>query len=408
MLTKNLVKYRVRAGKIFPKLITKKDRESALSLASEMMNPFNSSTDLTMFELESLWEADGCQLNNYFQAFKKILFDSLDVSQVQESVEEKRWEWIHEAQSMRQKHYFESVESFKEQFSFEVGEPEESINENLYRDLPEFRTVKLTTLIEPEQLVERFNLSQVQGLLIRASWLKIKCPSISLEERRALIRSVKFHRLIGEFSSDLGSVSKGFELKLTGPLSVLDNSQSYGVKFAHFLPRVLTLKDWEISAEITVDTKKERYLLEVNQGTGLKSDKPLLKSYIPPEFQQLLQSFNELYDHWNIQAGDEAFHLGEGFYCFPDFILSSTSGEKIYMELFHKWHCGQLKNRLEMLEKSGDKRLVLAVCRSIAKKKNIKALIERYQQFDEISILFTDFPSLKAVSAFLRKRGYLC
>jgi len=92
--------------------------------------------------------------------------------------------------------------------------------------------------------------------------------------------------------------------------------------------------------------------------------------------------------------------MGAAGLCVPDLTLRHReSGREVAVELFHAWHAGALRRRLEELRARPDPDLLLGVERSLVKDPAERALLEAHPQV----LLFRGYPSAKRVKEWLAR-----
>ncbi|MFK7823655.1 MAG: DUF790 family protein [Oligoflexales bacterium] len=408
MLTKDLIKSKLRKGRVYPDKIESKCLE-ATELATNMLKFSAQAKDKTQKELEFIWEQAGLSLKPWYAAFKKLIFDMASWQDIDSKLEDKRWNWFYEAQSLRTETLFPSFEAFQEAFAAGQTRAFAQIAAELYGDLPDKRCLESIPQITASELIHRYNCAQVQGLIIKAKQIEITLLNSNLEERRLFFRALKFHQLVAEVLDPYAVKDKKGDLRvrLSGPLSILQSPQTYGAKLANFFPRVLLLNQWKCEALIDLSPapSKKGLKLELDQKCGIKSHYHDPGSYIPEEFQYFVDNFNRLSDSWKASFADTFIPLGRQSYCFPDLCFSNTDKQTVYMELFHKWHKGQLEHRLQVLENNPARNLLVGVARNLFKIPAMKNNINNSSWFSENGILFSDFPSVKSVLTTLSSRG---
>ena len=407
MLTKDLIKYTVRKGKVYPSLI-KLDDESALSLAAKMLDVREQVLGKSQMFLESLWEDHGLKGSPYFHGFKKLILDKLEWHEIDPELMERRWEWIREAQDLRVGSLFSDYQAFKETFASSQGQDFTSIYKTIYGDLPEHR--KLSKFFEGtiEDLIYRYNCAQVQGLLLKAKYIDLDLSGTSLSEKRIIFRFIKFHQLIVEVVSGASNESlenrKDFKVRIDGPLSVLSNSMTYGLRLANFFPRILHLSNWEMSSKIDLSPSKKSIDLQVKPKKELKSHYRFQGAYLPKEFEDFMGSFNQMSSDWSVKEGETFVHLDEQSFCFPDLTFCHKDHGLVHMELFHKWHKGQLDKRLQFLSNSKARNILLGINRNIFKASAYLKKNNQSQWFEDNCVSFVDFPLPKKILKILSHR----
>ena len=98
-----------------------------------------------------------------------------------------------------------------------------------------------------------------------------------------------------------------------------------------------------------------------------------------------------------IEIGEE----GSQELIFPD--LSFSDGEKlVHLELFHRWHAGALRRRLEQVNQRSDLDLLIGIDRSLLRSSDFKAEVEANPYFKSRGFLFNDFPPISRLQTLLK------
>ena len=342
MLTKALLRYSVRKNKVHPKFLDHK-KSSILEEARSLINLFSTASGETLGDLQnrlsSLDLASGPVLNG----FEKLLFERLVFfsSKTPEEYAERRWKIVVEAQKLRSEQLFESVEAYYEFLADRLSDKLENIREELYSDLPEYQKIKSFEPLSEAELLDKYNLGQVQGLLLQAKKLKVVLRGVDLSFKRALFRQIKFHRLLCHPLADEAGV---FSFELSGPLSLFTQKQTYGMRLALFFPSVLCAKSWSIEADLLL--KSNSVSLELDSSSPLPFLSRLKQAYQPKELLSFIDSFNKKGSAWKASESSCFLNMGEKSYCFPDIELRNRSGRVLFLELFHRWHVGPFNSRL--------------------------------------------------------------
>lgn len=383
MLTKAHLNYRVKAGRVVPAFV-KPDDAAALAVATDLIALFDAAAGMTVGELED--QAADAAEGPFAAALTKLLLDGMSEEDDDEAVADSRWATLLRAEAMRR----EGAD--KAQFDAAFG----ASREQLYADLPAARRVAETRTTTPVDLINRYNVAQVQGLLLTGKTLQVRVAGLGLGERRALLRQIKFHRLIAEVTA----AADGFALVLSGPLSLFDQARAgYGLRLALFFPHLLHAPTWSLEADVEV--KKRTLPLKVDQKAGLVSHYKRSTPHVPAELDQFIRVFNERKGGWSAGFGEEFVHIGRESYCFPDLTFANKRGKRVHVELFHKWHAGQLEGRIQALEKNPVSTLFLGVGKSLAKDAKLMARLEAAPWFRKNGFVFSEFPTPRAVQALL-------
>ncbi|HET7270435.1 MAG TPA: DUF790 family protein, partial [Rubrobacter sp.] len=109
-----------------------------------------------------------------------------------------------------------------------------------------------------EELVRRYNVAQIQGVLYSARDLVVDLGEGA--DARLVFHYVKLLGLIYQ----LEPLSNGHRLHLDGPLSIFGGTRKYGLRLAQFLPGLLLTSPWKLSAN--VEWKGRDAVLELDSG----------------------------------------------------------------------------------------------------------------------------------------------
>lgn len=388
MLTKDHLKVRIKDGRAVP-LLLKGDDAAALRAADEMLAAFEGASGQTLGDLEETTAA--LASTPVAAAFRKLLLDRCDTHDAEDSIEDRRWQWLLAAQNLRKAHA--QRDDFAKAVADELGDVAA-----LYADLPHCRRIDTYDPIPAPTLFALYNVGQVQGLLLTAREIVLTLAGATLAEKRFLFRQIRFHRLLAEVV--VGDDDKSLVVRLDGPLSLFDHSPGYGLRLATFFPNVLALAKWKLEA--TVKVKQREVTLKLDEKSGLIDPRGRTTPHVPAELTSFVEAFNgRMSGSWNATPGEEFVHLGRQSYCFPDVTITSLKGAKIHLELFHKWHAGQLAGRLQALETSSVSNLRLGVAKELAKQEKVAASLQASSWFAKYGFLFSEFPTPKAVVPLL-------
>ncbi|MBA2782502.1 MAG: DUF790 family protein, partial [Rubrobacteraceae bacterium] len=112
----------------------------------------------------------------------------------------------------------------------------------------------------PGELVRRYNVAQVQGVLYSARDLVVDLREGA--DARLVFHYVKLLGLI----YDLEPLPRGHRLRLDGPLSIFGGTRKYGLRLAKFFPGLLMTSPWKLSAN--VEWKGREAVLELDSETS--------------------------------------------------------------------------------------------------------------------------------------------
>jgi hypothetical protein len=227
--------------------------------------------------------------------------------------------------------------------------PNEVVN-GLYADLPANHLLLAFEEPEPCALLNEYNLAQAQALLYHCVELRLHLEpaqtEMAAQHLRGIFNAIKNYRLMHAIR---GNPRVGYEVRLSGPVSLFHRSQKYGIQMAVFFPALLLYPGWHLRAEI--ETKRGRAFYELNhQQNKLQSSQ--LRETVQPE--------NELRDKlrtqwrdgdWLISDNQSILDAGE-YALIPDLVFEHTAGQRVFVELLGFWTPRTLQDRLLVLERS--------------------------------------------------------
>lgn len=201
----------------------------------------------------------------------------------------------------------------------------------LYADLAENQLLEEIRPITPEWLILRYNVAQVQGLLLRAEQLTLNAPSAPPRRLRQLFRYLKFFGLL--FRVERWDET-GLELVLDGPLSLLGQGSRYGFNLAQFLPVWLHWEaPWRLRATIVPRPGHKPALLDLKPHPWLKSHYPDQGQWVPEELQRFLEGFRGLDSPWRVRQAEGLLALPGNRCLVPDLeFVHQGTGARLFLE----------------------------------------------------------------------------
>jgi predicted nuclease of restriction endonuclease-like RecB superfamily len=231
----------------------------------------------------------------------------------------------------------------------------ETLREALYADLPENHLLTALPDFTPDQLVDRYNLAQAQGLLYAALCLRLTAHRNVPGEYRRLFQQLKFHGLMYAVE---GNLDDGYQIYVDGPASLFKQTRKYGLQMALFLPALLRVSRWEMEAVLQRDGQELSYQLDAQSPL-----KPLTAA--PPAYDSLLEEsfarrWEKLGTPWTLEREVEIVDL-KGTVFVPDFALRHPDGRVAHVEIMGFWHPDYLRRKLDKLRRAAMPDLIVAV-----------------------------------------------
>lgn len=393
MLTKDLLRNRT-AGNYIKPLFIKTDDPSLLSLAKDLLEIYQLSAGKSREYIEGFTSA-GVATTRDMKIGKGILKIIQDRAEFSTPAEKDYKAFRQEifkrsAQWIKQGGLPEDPQAFRDQIL--------SPQEELYADLPDKECLKEMRPVYPREVLERYNMSQVQALLLYTSKLELKLPADDNPQTlRAICKFLKFCRLLASAEMKNNMI----HMTIDGPASIFENSTKYGLQTAMFFPIVCRLTKWEAACTVKLKTKPLRLLLD--ESAPLVCHYNNFASYQPEEFRLFADYFKKTVSAWEINDAPGFLTGKKGKLLFPDFSFRNTTTDEVfYLELFHRWHISQLEERLQYCEQTPDCQLLLGIDRSLLKKDGIlKKRLDESTYFQKCGFFFRDFPGVKNILELL-------
>lgn len=236
----------------------------------------------------------------------------------------------------------------------ELGEQPEALADSLYADLTDNQRLIAFEEMTADALIERYNLAQMQALLYRCVEMRLTIAPQEVAGYRQLFAAIKRYDLIHTIR---GQADQGYEVVLSGPVSLFHRSQKYGIRMAVFLPALLECSGWRMRAEI--ETKRGKPFFELSRE---RRDSMLEESVWTggDALEKFLTAWARLQSDWRADVCREVVDLG-GTAFVPDAVLEDSMGRKLYVEVFGFWTPRYLKDRLEEFARAGFTNFVLLV-----------------------------------------------
>jgi predicted nuclease of restriction endonuclease-like RecB superfamily len=360
MLTADLAQSWQRGGRTGPRYIDAGD-EGYLQDASELLRIFSEHEGHPHRELDqSLAEYVGVGTDyKILRGLIKLLMDrcTFETAIEPDPAEIRRVLFL----KARQVHPVVGVEAARaavvSDAAGELGCSPEVVLQGLYADLPENQKMVEFERLKAGELLDLYNVAQAQALLYRCVAMRLMVLPQSSEGYRELFNAIKTYRLIHTIS---GNSREGYEIRLDGPVSMFHRSQKYGVQMAVFLPALLLLTGWRMSAEIALKPGAGSLFFEMDsEQRQLRSHYFPAMGYQNPSIERLAEKWAEFDSPWTLEPSSEIMDLGESAFI-PDFVLSHPQGEQVYLEILGFWTPQHLQERLKELERAGIGNFILA------------------------------------------------
>ena len=395
MLTRDLLMHRTRKGRIRPTFLDISNA-SLLGLAKDLIEVLESSKGESRENLEAGLNArvSSTRKMKVAKGLVKLLLDRSEFEEPDGEAMERRFTIFETAVNVfRDQTNTQSMEEYRGQVAKSCGQNLEDIQESLYSDLASRRKLQDFKPIKPIDLLHRYNLAQVQGLLLYAQGLELSTASQDITVVRKVLRWLRFCRLVAEVRRD----DMDWRMVVDGPGSILSMHKKYGLQLAQFMSVIPVLGTFKLEAEIQLPRKAKAHL-ELSHEAGLVSHHRGAAGYVPEEITKTAEAFEDA--RWSLDLAPEPRHFGPQEMCVPDFRFhDEQTGTSVSVELFHRWHKGPLLRRIEALRQFPDPYFVLGVDKALGSSSEIGAKIENNDQI----FVFNAFTSLNKLKKALKR-----
>jgi len=359
VLTPELVRCRVHQGSLELTRWSAKTKERAKTLAEEYLALAQAHVGRTRDELEQEWQlvpvapaerrlADG---------LLKLIEDAGDFgSQIELPAAELRREVFLEA-SQRRRAAAPDAPFDREQALSAVAERYQTspahIEEALYADLKGAARLRAFTPLTSAQLLERYELGQVQAVFLRAVEVVANVRMGSPLAYRQLFNKLKFRQLLYHIEA----TERGYRIRLDGPFSLFESVTKYGLQLALMLPALLECDELDLEARLRWGKQRSPVSFKYShKGRAPASAAPVLSD----EVERLRLAINEKSGGWRASACTEILDLPGLGVCIPDLVFEKGK-RRVYLEVLGYWSRDAVWRRVEMAQRGLPRPVLFAV-----------------------------------------------
>ncbi len=233
----------------------------------------------------------------------------------------------------------------------------DEVEAGLFADLKAAERLVDVELPEPRDLLMRYNLGLAQAVLLRASEVRVTLPKLSAKRARQLFAFIKFRRLMYRARRD----GDTWTISLDGPLSLLRQTNRYGVQMAQLLPGLLLAERWSLDADVSWGKDRRPMRFELDHRLGLEThlaDKGTWKSAEEVHFEK---GFKAAKSDWRLRRSARVVDLGGRGVLVPDYLVKHPDGREALLEIVWFWRKRSFAKRLQLLREAGPPNLIVAL-----------------------------------------------
>jgi uncharacterized protein len=224
------------------------------------------------------------------------------------------------------------------------------IDRALFADLRSAERLEAGCDLAPQALVETYEQSQVQAVLLRAVKVTVHVRCASPRAYRALFHRMKFLRLLFTIHEE----QEGYRLEIDGPFSLFQQVTKYGLELALLVPALERTAHYRLEAEVRWGKKRERLSFTAEGGTEREIDLEL-----SDEITELAERFVALGSEWSVRPAESILSLPGFGLCVPDLVFERGE-DRVYLELLGRWSRAALWRRVELVEAGLGDRVLFA------------------------------------------------
>jgi len=395
MLNRDLLMFRRNKGRIKPTLVDLQNR-SFHNLARDFIQICDNNIGQSREYIEDLIEEkiSRSRRKKISKGLAKLVLDRCEFAEPKPNVLESRLELFSQsAKIFRKVKIDESIEEYRLRIQEHLSEPLDSVEEGLFADLKSRRSLTEFKGMNAEELLHRYNLAQVQGLILYAERVELTIEEPDIVKVRNLLRWLRFCRLVANISKS----ELTWKIIVDGPGSILSMQKKYGLQLAQFFAVVPKLEKFQVEAVIRLP-RKPVASLSIGTESGLRSHhKNFGRGHVPEEIRVIAEKFES--SLWDLSTQPEPINLVYDEICVPDFCFShSDTGQVVFIELFHRWHRSALTKRLDMFDNMTERNLVLGLDKALVSDSHVAEIVEKNDQI----FVFNSFPSLSKIAKVLK------
>lgn len=356
MLTSDLLRTRVRQGRVEPLYLEVDDGE-ARGRAERLVEIFRAHRGEPREPIDEAVTRVVGHGTDYliWRGLAKLLFDRSEFETVSavDPVEIRREVFDRAAQhgpidgEADRREVFEVVADQMELHPDEVAD-------GLYADLEERQRLTEFDDIDPDALLERYNVSLAQAVLYKAVRLEVELRTGDPNQLRYLFQLLKFNRLMHRAER----TEAGYRIVVDGPASLFSRNRKYGIRMARFLPALLLLDEWSMRADLDWDDEQRTFALDSSE--GLQSHYKARGQWVAEEERYFEERFDDHDTQWELEREARIVELPDNEVLVTDYVLRHEEGREVWVEIVGFWRLAYLERRIEMLAQI-DVPLVLVV-----------------------------------------------
>lgn len=244
----------------------------------------------------------------------------------------------------------------------ELGVDADAVRRALYADLADAAVLIALDVPSPSEVLERYNTSLVQAMLLRAVEVRVRLHKPSVNRVRQLLRHARFRQLIFRCERDDDELVLTFD----GPSSLFRQTTRYGSQLALFFPAVLLQTcPWSLEATVLWGPARHPLSLSLTHEAGLQAGIADTGAWVTPEQEAFAERWAAAGETgWTMSTDTEPIVLTDRTVVLPDATFT-RDGRTAHLDIVGYWRRAWLTRHLDALREHGPGNLVVAISRGL-------------------------------------------
>ncbi len=338
MIGPELVRARRRGDMLALTPLKSADRERALEIATELLLAARAHVDAPHEEVEAALGAvdRSARDEKLWGGLRKLVLDEcrFDVPLEVDPVELRRALF---SRAAAERLRLEPGEPFERArvlaaTAEELGLSPALVEQGLFGDLKGAQQLIEAPKLGPEELLDRYEIAQLQGVLCRAVKLTLTVRESAPDAYRSFFHKLKFRQLLYQVEELEGG---GYRIEIDGPFSLFESVTKYGQKLALLVPVLLEVRQVDLLAELRWGKERRPLSFRVQlSGPGSEGSAWSPRSEVS-SFIEAVNSDSRI--PFRARLADVLLPLAGLGIVVPDVILERDDGWVVYVEVLGFW-----------------------------------------------------------------------
>ena len=361
MLTSDLVRATRRGEQLHVQPLAGKKRQRALELAEAYLEVSRAQCGATQHELEAAWaEVEVASSEVKLAAgLQKLIEDGCEFESESATDPRQLRSALFLAAAEARRNLEPGQRFDREGVLARLGEAHglavEPLQRALYSDLKSEQRLLRTPELSGTALLEKYDLAQLQAVLLRAVKVTALVSCASPDAYRELFRKLKFRRLLFQVQP---LESGGHRIEIDGPFSLFESVTKYGLQLALMLPALLQADRLELEAQLRWGKARTPLKFSLSQRNSRPAEAG--ETCLPDEVEALRAAFEPERDGWRAEPAQQILNLPGIGLCVPDLRFVHRQGAVVFLEVLGYWSRDAVWRRIELVQAGLGQKLLFA------------------------------------------------